>query len=160
MNGCESWTIKMAEHKRIDAFKLWCWRKCLSPLDSKEIKLVNPKGNQPWIFIRRTDAEAEAPICCPPDSKNQLIGKDPDAGKDWRQEEKMATEDGMVGWHRWLSWHEFEQAPGDSEGQGSLVCCSAWCRKPSDTGESHIRLPSLWDRHCDPQYTKQYVTQL
>ena len=100
-----------------------------SPLDCKEIKLVNPKGDQSWIFIGRTDPEAEAPILWPPDAKSQLISKDPD-GKDWRQEEKGVTEDSMVGWHHWLNGHEFEQALGN-EGQGSLVCCSPWSRKGS-----------------------------
>ena len=122
--------IKKAEHGRIDAFKLWCWRRLLSPLDWKEIKLVYPKGNQPWIFIERTDAEA--PILWPPNAKSQLTGKDPDARKDWRQEEKGTIEDEMVGWHHWLNGHEFEQALGDSEGQGSLVCCSPWDHKDSD----------------------------
>ena len=93
-----------------------------SPLDCKEIKPVSLKGNQPWIFIGRTDAEAEAPILWPPDAKNWLIGKDPDAGKDW-EHGKGVTEDKMVGWHHQLNGHEFEQAPGDSEGQGRLVCC-------------------------------------
>ena len=95
-----------------------------SPLDCKDIKPVNPKGNQSWIFTRRTDAEAEAPILCPPDAKSWLIGKDPDAEKDWGQEEKGMTEDEMAGCHHWLSGHEFEQTPGDGEGQGSLVCCN------------------------------------
>ena len=99
MYGCESWTIKKAECRRIDAFQLWCWRRLLSPLDCKEIKPVNPKGNQPWIFIGRTDAETEAPILWPPDVKSRLIGKNPDAGKDWRQEEKGTTEDEMVGFN-------------------------------------------------------------
>ena len=89
-----------------------------SPLDCKEIQPVHPKGNQSWIFIGRTDAEAKAPILWPPDAKHQLTGKDPEAGKDWRWEEKGTTEDEMVGWHHWLSGHEFEQAPGDGEGQG------------------------------------------
>ena len=105
---------------RIDTFELWGWRRLLSPLDSKEIKSVNPKGNQSWIFIGRTDAEAEAPISWPPDAKSRLIGKDPDARKEWGQEERRAAaEDEMD--HR-LNGHEFEQAPGDSEGQGSLFC--------------------------------------
>ena len=91
-----------------------------SPLDCKEIKPVNSKGNQSWIFIGRTDAEAEGPILWPPDAKNWLIGKNPDAGKDWRQEEKGTTEDEMVGWHPQLNGHEFEPALGDGEGQGSL----------------------------------------
>ena len=103
-----------------------------SALDSKAIRPVNPKGNQPWILIGRTDAEAEAPILLPVDAKNRLIGKDPDTGKDWRQEKGM-TEDEMVGWHHWLSGHEFEQALGDAEGQGSLVHCSPWGHKESDT---------------------------
>ena len=95
-----------------------------SPLDSKEILPVNPKRNQPWIFIGRTDAEAEAPVLWSPDAKSQLIGKDPDARKDWRQEENRTTEDEMVGWHHRLNGHEFEQTPGDGEGQRSL----AWCK--------------------------------
>ena len=93
---------------------------------------IYPKGNQPWIFIGRTDAEAEAPILSPPDGKSQLIGEDPDAGKDWRWE-KGTTKDKMIGWHHRLNGHEFEQTPGDREGQGSLVCCSPWGRKESDT---------------------------
>ena len=95
-----------------------------SSLDCKEIQPVNPKGNQSWIFIGRTDAEAEAPIHWPLDAKSRLIRKDPDVGKDWRQEEKGTTEDEMVGWHHRLNGHEFEQTPGDGEGQGSLACCS------------------------------------
>ena len=93
-----------------------------SPLNTKEIKPVNPKGNQPQIFIGRTDAKAEAPIFGPPDVNNWLLGKDPGAGKDWRQEEKGSTEGEMVGWHQWLDGHEFEQTLGSGEGQGSLVC--------------------------------------
>jgi len=92
-----------------------------SPLDNKEIKPVNPKGNQPWIFIGRTDAKVEAPVIWPPGAKRQFIKKDPDAGEDWRQEEKGTAEDEMVGWHHQLDGHEFEQTPGDGEGQGSLA---------------------------------------
>ena len=121
--------------------KNWCfWTVVLektleSPLDCKEIQPVNHKGNQPWIFIGRTDVEAEAPILRPPDAKTWLLGKDPDAGKDWRQEEKGTTEDEMAGWHHWLNGHEFEQTPGDSVGQGSLVCWSPWGLKESDMTE-------------------------
>ena len=100
-----------------------------SPLDSKEIKPVNPKGNQPWIFTGRTDAETETPTLWPPDVKNWLIGKDPDSGKDWRQGEKGMTEDEMVGWHHWLYGCEFRWAPGVGDGQGSLACCSPWVAK-------------------------------
>ena len=92
-----------------------------SPLDRKEIKPINSKGNQSWIFIGRTDAEAEALIFCPPDAKSWLIGKDPDAGKDWGQEEKGTTEDKTVGWHHQLNTHEFEQTPGDSEEQNAWL---------------------------------------
>ena len=115
MDGCESWTIKKAEHWRIDAFELWCWRRLLeSPLDCKEIQPVHPEGDQSWIFIGRTDAEAEAPVLWPPDAKSWLI-RNPDPGKDWRQEEKGATEDELVGWRHWLNGHECEQKSGDSE---------------------------------------------
>ena len=100
-----------------------------SLMDSKEIKPVNPKGNQPWIFIGRTDAEAEAPVLWSPDVKSWLIGKDPNVEKDWGQEEKETTEDEMVGWHHRLSGH------GDGEGQGSLAFCSSWGHKESDTTE-------------------------
>ena len=96
---------------------------------------VNPKGNQSWIFIGRTDAEAEAPVLWPPDEKSWLIGKNSDAGKDWRQEEKGMGEDEMVGWHHQLNGHEFEQAPGDGEGPGGLACCTPWGHKESDMTE-------------------------
>ena len=114
-----------------------------SPLDSK-IKPVSPKGNQLWMFIGRTDAEAEAPILWPPDSKSQLIWKDPDARKDWGQEEKETTEDEMVGWHHRLSGHEFEQTPENSEGQGSLTCCRPWGGKDM-TGLSDWTTAAIWD---------------
>ena len=119
--------------------KNWCfWTVVLektleSPLGSKKIKPVNPKENQPWIFTGKTDAVAEAPILWPPDMKRQLIGKDPHAREDWRQKKKEVTEDEMVGWYHQLNEHELEQTPGDSEGQGSLVCCSPWGHKESDT---------------------------
>ena len=122
------------DHKEIWAPKNWCfWTVVLektleSPLDCKEIKPVNPKGNQSWIFIGRTDAEVEAPTLRPPDVKSRHTRKDPGAEKDWGQKEKGVTE---VGWHHWLNGHEFEQIPGDSEGQGSLACCSPWGHKTS-----------------------------
>ena len=103
-------------------------------LNCKEIKLINLKGNQSWIFTRRNDAEAETPILWPPDAKNWLTGKDPDAGKDWRQEEKWTTENETVGWHHWLYGHKFEQALEVGDRQGSLACCSPWVEE-SDTTE-------------------------
>ena len=130
MYECESGTIKKAEHWRSDAFKLWCWRRLLRvPWTTKR----SNQGNQPWMFIGRTDAEAEALILWPPSANSQLTGKDPDAGKNWGQEEKGSTDNEMVGWHHQLNGHEFEQTPGDSEGQGSQACCSSLGRKESDT---------------------------
>jgi len=128
-------------YKESWAQKNWCFwtvkleKTLSSSLDCNEIQPVNPKGNQSWIFIGRTDAEAETPILLPPDAKNCLIWKDPDAGKGWRQEEKGTTEDETAGWHHQLDGHEFEQAPGVADGQGSLVCHSPWCHKKLDTTE-------------------------
>ena len=136
------WILEL-DHKESWGLKNWCfWTVVLvlektleSPLNSKEIQPVHPKGDQSWIFIGRTDAEAEAPILWPPDEKNWLTGKDPDAGKDWRQEEKGTTEDEIVGWHHRLDGHEFEQALWIGDGQGSLVWCSPRGHKESDTTE-------------------------
>ena len=136
-------------HKAGWALKKWYFwtvvlKKTLeSPLDCKEVQPVNPKGNLSWILIGRTDTEAEASIPWPADAKSELIRKDPDAGTDWRQEEKSTMEDEMVGWHHWLNGHEFEQAPGDSEGQGSLACCSPWGRRESDLPEQQQYLKKL-----------------
>ena len=117
-----------------------CWTVVLektleSPLDCKEIQLVHPKGDQSWVFIGGTDAEAETPILWPPHTKSWLIGKDPDAGKDWGQEEKGTTEDEMAGWHYQLNGHEFEWTPGVGDGQGGLACCNSWGHKESDMSE-------------------------
>ena len=126
-------------HKESWALKNWYfWTVVLektleSPLDWKEIKLVNSRGSQSWIFTGRIDTEAEAPILWPSDMKSWLTGKDPDTRKDWRQKEKGATGDEMVGWHCRPYGPEFEQTPGDDEGQGSLTCCSPWGHKESDT---------------------------
>ena len=126
--------------------KNWCfWTVVLvktleSPLDCKVIKPVNPQGNQSWISFGRTDAGAETPILWPPDAKNWLIGKDPDAGKYWRQEEKRTTEDEMVVWHHFLDGYEFEQAPGVGDGQGGLVFCIPWGCKESDMTEDWSEL--------------------
>ena len=115
MYGCESWTIKKAERWRIDAFELLCWRRLLR-VPWTAGRSLHPKGNQSWIFIERTDAEAETPILWPPDTKSQLIGKYPDAGKDWRQEETGMIENEMVGWRHQIDGHEFEQAPEVGDG--------------------------------------------
>ena len=128
--GCESWAINKTVSRRIDAFEMWCWRRLLRPhrLDCK-MKPVISKGNQSWIFIERTDADIETPIFWPPDVKNWLFERDPDAGKDWRREEKGTTENEIVGWHYQLNAHEFEQAPAVVDGQGSLACYSPWGHK-------------------------------
>ena len=121
--------------------KNWCfWTVVLektleNPLDFKEIQPVHPKGNQSWVFIGKTDVEAKTPIFWPPDAESWLIWKDPDAGKDWRQEEKGTTEDEMVKWPHWLNGHEFRLTPGVGDGQGSLVCCGSWSHKESDMTE-------------------------
>ena len=134
MYGCESWTVKKAVHRRTDAFELWCWRRLLrGPLDCKEIQPVHSKGDQSWVFFGRTYAKAETPILWPPHVKSWLIGKDPDAGRDWGQEEKGMTENEMVGWHHRLDGHEFEWTPGVGDRQGGLVCCDSWGYKESDT---------------------------
>ena len=135
MYGCESWT------KESRAQKNWCfWTVVLektleSPLDCKEIQPAHPKGDQSWVFIGRTDTEAETPILWPPHAKSWLTGKDPDAGRDWVQEEKGTPEDEMAGWHHRLNGHEFEWTPGVGDGQGGLACCDSWGRKESHTTE-------------------------
>ena len=129
------------EYKECWALKSWCfWTVVLektleSPLDCKEIQPVHPKGDQSWVFIGRTDAEGETPILWPPDVKIGLIGRDPDAGKDWEQEEKGTTEDKMAGWHHRLNGHGFGWTLGVGDKQGGLACCSSWGHKESDTTE-------------------------
>ena len=138
MHWC--WTIKKA-------LALWCWRRLLraSPFDYKESKSVSPKGNQSWIFIWRTDVEAETSVLWPHDGKNWLIGKDPDAGKDWRQEEKGMTKNEMVGWHHWLNGHEFEQVLGVGDGQGLSPFKPT---KPSFTPSNSCPIKSTLDLPC------------
>ena len=120
MYGCESWTIKKAEHWRSDAFQLWCWRRLLRvPWTARRSNQSILKEISPGYSLEGVDAEAEVPIFWPPNAKNWLTGKDPDVGKDWRHEEKGTTEDETVGWHHCLDGHEFKQALGDSDGQGS-----------------------------------------
>ena len=136
MYGCESWTVKKAEHRRTDAFELWCWRRLLaSPLDCKEIQLVHSEGDQSWDFFGRNDAKAETPVLWPPHVKGWLIGKDSDTGRDWGLEKKGTTEDEMAGWHHRLDGREFEWTLGVVDGQGGLVCCNSWGCKESDTTE-------------------------
>ena len=140
------------DYKESWALKNWCsWTVVLektleSPLDCKEIQPVHSKGDQSWVFIGRTDVEAETPILWPPHEKNWLIWKDPDAGKDWGQEEKGLTEDEIVGWHHRLNGHGFEWTPGVGDGQGALACCSSWGRKELDTTEwlnwTELKCPS------------------
>ena len=144
------------DYKECWAQKNWCFltavlQKTLeSPLDCKEIQPVHPKGDQPWVFIGRADVEAETPIFCPPDLKSWLIWKDPDAGKDWGQEEKGTTEDEMIGWHYRLDGHGFGWTLGVGDGQGGLACCGSWGHKESDISEwlnwTEL-LPQLFDSH-------------
>ena len=129
MYGCESWTVKKAERRTVVLEKT-----LESPLDCKEIQPVHPKDH-PWVFIGRIDAEAETAILWPPHVKSWLIGKDPDAWRDWGQEEKGTTENEMAGWHHQLDGHEFEWTLGVGDGQGGLACCDSWGRKESDTTE-------------------------
>ena len=142
------------------ALKNWCfWNVVLEKtpdcsLDCKEIKPVNPKGNQPWIFIGRTEAEAETPILWPPEAKNWVIGKDPDAGKNWRQEKKGTTEDEMVGWHHWHNGRGFGWTPGVG-GQGGLAYCGSWGRKDSHTTEQ-LNWTELFTYHLHWKESSQY----
>ena len=124
MYGCENWTIKKAEHQRIDAFELWCWRKLLRvPWTARRSNQSTLKEISPEYSLERLMLKLKLQCCGHLMRRTDSLGKDPDAGKDWRQEEKGMTEDEMVGWHQWLNGHEFEQAPGVGDGQGSLACC-------------------------------------
>ena len=131
MYGYESWTLKKAEHRRIDAFEMWSWRRLL------RVPWTSGRSNQSiqWVFIGRTDVEAETPRLWPPDATSWLIWKDPDAGRDWGQEEKGMTEDEMVGWHHQLDRHGFWWTPGVGNGQGVLACCGSWGHRVSDSTE-------------------------
>ena len=133
MYGCESWTINKSWVPKNWCF--WTEKTLESPLDCKEIQPLHPKGDQSWVFIGRTDVEAEIPILWPPDAKSWLIGKDSDPGRDWGQEEKGMTEDEMAGWHHRLDGCEFEWTPGVGDGQGGLACCDSRGCKESDMTE-------------------------
>ena len=129
MYGCESWTVKKAQHWRIDAFELWCWRRLL------RVPWTARRSNQSIlkeisrVFFGKNDAKTETPVLWPPHVKNWLIGRDSDAGRDWGQEEKGTTEDEMAGWNHRLDGREFEWTPGAGDGWGGLACCNSWCRK-------------------------------
>ena len=140
---CGSWGRKESDlTEQLNWTELWCWRRFLRvPWTARSSNLVSPKGNQSWIFIGKTDAEA--PVLWPPDVRNRFIGKDANAGKDWRQEKGM-TEKEMAGWHHLLDGHEFEQAPGVGDGQGSLVCCSPWGRRAGHAERLN------WQGHMEP----------
>ena len=125
-----------------------------STLDCKEIQPVHPKGDQSWVFTGRTDAETETPILWSPDAKNGLLRKDPDAGKDWRQEEKGTTENEMVEWHHWFNGQEFKQPLGDGDGQGSLLYCSPWGCKESDVTEQWNWTETPWPSGIYPWNVK------
>ena len=134
MYGCESWTIKKLSIEKLMLLNCCVGEDSWEPLDCKEIQPVHPKGDQSWVFIRRTDVEAGTPIIWLPDAKSWLIWKDPDAGKDWGQEEKGMTEDEMVGWHHQLDGHGFGWILGAGDGQGGLACCTSWgCKEPDTT---------------------------
>ena len=153
------------DNKKGWVLKNWCLQTVVlgrtleSPLDCKEIKWVNAKGNQPWISTGRTDAEAEASKFGPPDVKCQLTGLDPDAGKDWRQEEKRMIKDEIVGWHHRLNVHEFEQTPGHGEGQESLVCCSSWgCKSQTRLNYwTHTHMSLTQNCVCVYVYTHTHI---
>ena len=156
MYGCESWTVNKAEGRRIDAFEWWCWRRLLSPLDCKEVQPVYPKGDQSWVFIGRIDAEAETPVLWPPHVKSWLIGKDPDAGRDWGQEEKGMTEDEMAGWHHWLNGLEFEWTLGVGDGQGGLACCGSWGRRVRHNWVTELN----WTEHVNDKLVVRILEKM
>ena len=136
MYACESWTIKKAEHQIIDAFELWCWKRLLGvPWTARRSNQSILKEISPEYSLEELMLKLKLQYFWPPAVKSWLIGKDPDAGEAWGQEEKVMTEDKMAWWYHWLNGHEFEQASGDGEGQGSLACCSPWVCKESDVTE-------------------------
>ena len=151
MYGCESWTVKKAESQRIDAFELWCWRRLSRvPWTARRSNQSILKEVSPGYSLEGLILKLKL-ILWPPDEETWLIWKDPDAGKDWRQEEKGMTDDEMAGWHHWLNGYEFEQVPGVGDGQASLACCCHWGHKESDTiewlnwTEPNFLFESLWE---------------
>ena len=151
--GCESWTIKKAECRRIDSFKLWCWRRLLGvPWTARRSNQSILKAIRPWIFIGRTDVEAETPILWPPDVKSWLIGKDPDTGNGWGQEDKGITEDEMVGWHHRFNGHGFGWTPGVGEDR------EAWCAAVHGVAKSRARLSDWTDLNWNGIVLIQFIT--
>ena len=147
MYVCESWTVKKAEHRRIDSFELWCWRRLLRvPWTVRRSNQSILKEISPGCSLEGMMLKAETPILWPPHAKSWLIGKDSDAGRHWRQEEKGMTEDEMAGWHHRLYGHEFEWTPGFGDGQGGLACCNSWGCKESDTTERLNWTDNEWCR--------------
>ena len=155
--GCEIWTIRKLSTKELMLLNCGVGEDSWESLNFKEIQPVHPKGDQSWVFIGRTDAEAETPILWPHDVKSWLIGKDPDSGKDWGQEQNGMTEDEMVGWHHRLNGHEFGWTLGVGDVQGGLAFCGSWGRKESDTterldwtelGRSMLKV-SLWNYNSE-----------
>ena len=146
MYGCESWTVKKAERRRIDAFEVWCWRRLLRvPWTARRSNQSILKEIRPGISLEGMMlTKAETPVLWPPHVKSWLIGKDSDAGRDWGQEEKGATEDEMAGWHHWLDGRESEWTPGVGDGQGGLACCDSWGHKETDTIEQLIWPDLIW----------------
>ena len=158
MYGCESWTVKKAERRRIDAFELWCWRRVLRVPWTARRSNQHFERDQPWDFFGRNVAKAETPVLWPPHAKSWLIGKDSDAGRDWGQEKKWMTEDEMAGWHHWRDGRESEWTPGAGDGQGGLVCCDSWGRRESDTTEQlnwtelnkNLLFKTFWNQYTKP----------
>ena len=146
MYGCESWTVKKAEHQRIDAFELWCWRRLLRvPWTARRSNQSN-LGDQSWVFFGRNDAKVETPVLWPPHGKSWLIGKDSDAGRDWGKEVKGTTEDEMAGWHHRLDGHEFEWTPRVGDGQGGLHAAIHGVSKSWTRMSDWTELKWMWNR--------------
>ena len=166
MYGCESWTVKQSERRRIDAFELWCWRRLLRvPWTARRSNqsILKEISLQWRVFIGGTDAEAEALILWPPHVKSGLTGKDPDAGRDWGQEEKGTTEDEMAGWHHRLDGREFEWTSGVGDGQGGLACCDSWGCRELDTTEWlnwSVQLSRVQYIHMMKQISGTFILQM
>ena len=145
MYGCEKWTIKKTEHWRIDAFELWCWRRLLRvPWTARRSNRSILKEISPENLVGGLILKLKTPIFWPPDAKSWLIGKDPDAGKDWGREEKGMTEDEMVGWHHRLNGHGFEWTPGVGDGQGGLACCGSWGHRVRHDWATELNWNKVW----------------